>query len=90
MSDSDKNKELLTGESCDCNGPGCCQPKPRKNWQKFVFLAVILFAAGIIAFKLFCASPNDPACKAKGCCADTTQCSGNTKCADSAKKQNLK
>ncbi len=90
MSDSDKNKVLLTSEACDCNDTNCCQPKPRKSWQKFVFLAVVLLAAGIIAFKLFYASPKAPACNANGSCADTTQCSGNTKCADSTQTHDLK
>ena len=90
MSDSDKNNVPLASESCDCNDPNCCQPKPRKNWQKFAFLAVVLLAAGIIAFKLFYATPKAPDCNAKGCCADTAQCSGTTKCSDTTQSHDLK
>lgn len=90
MSDSDKNKLPPASEECNCKDPNCCQPKPRRSWQKFVFLAVVFIAAGIIAFKLFYASPKDPPCNAKGCCADTAQCSGTSKCADTTPTLYLK
>ena len=90
MSETDKIKEQPIGKTCNCNSADCCQPKPSRNWQKFVFLAVVLLATGIIAFKFFYDSPKAPACNSKECCADTTQCSGNTKCTDTTQTYDLK
>lgn len=74
MSDSNDKKTLFKEESCNCSEPGCCQPKPRNRWQKIAFFAVVVIAAGIIAFKLFYAPTLAPACNTKGCCPDTTKC----------------
>ena len=90
MSDTSKNPDQLSSESCNCSDPNCCQPAPRKNWQKYVFLAVVLLAAGIIAFKLLYAGPKTGECSTKGCCADSTQCSGKTNCSDSLQNHDLK
>jgi|GEM_PF-4457598 hypothetical protein len=66
--------QLNNQEACNCNDPGCCQPKPRNRWQKWVFFAVILLAAGIITYKLFYSPSQAPACNPNGCGGDTTQC----------------
>ena len=78
MSDYNKNNEIPGNETCDCHDPNCCQPKPRKSWQKFVFMAVVLVAVGIIAFKVLYTTPKKAECNSKGCCSDTTQCSGKS------------
>ncbi|MCX6271236.1 MAG: hypothetical protein NTU44_08475 [Bacteroidetes bacterium] len=74
MTTENNNKELSGKESCSCSDPSCCQPRSRNRWQNIVFFAVVILAAGIIAFRLL--NPAKPAsgCNSKGCCSDTTQC----------------
>ena len=73
MSENNEEKVLLKEEdNCGCSDSACCQPKSRSLWQRIAFVAVVLLAAGIIAFELFCAPPAS-SFNTKGCCADTTK-----------------
>ncbi len=75
-------KKLIEAESCNCKDPACCQPERRNRWHKIVFLAIVVFAAGIIAIKLFFSPGQEQAGNNGGCCADTTQCCDTSKNTD--------
>jgi arsenate reductase len=68
-------------QDCGCED-GCCPPKKKNPFTKWIFAVIILAALGIIGFKLFChQTPKNESCCPPGSsvlCDSTNKATGDT------------